>query len=131
MIADPVSDLVSRINNCVRARKRLVYMPCSKYKLALLSAIKSCGYLERVSVLRHSAYKADALAEITYIAGEPLISSIIQISKPGRRVYWNRRTLKAQTCRRFGTFLLSTAKGIVNTAAALPMFGGEVVCKLI
>ncbi|MFP3038573.1 MAG: 30S ribosomal protein S8 [Candidatus Hodgkinia cicadicola] len=87
--------------------------------------------LERVSVLRHSAYKSDALAEITYIAGEPLISSIIQISKPDRRVYWNRRTLKAQTCRRFGTFLLSTAKGIVNTAVALPMFGGEVVCKLV
>lgn len=87
MIADPVSDLVSRINNCVRARKRLVYMPCSKYKLALLSAIKNCGYLERVSVLRHSACKSDALAEIRYIAGEPLISNITQISKPGRRVY--------------------------------------------
>ncbi len=87
MIADPVSDVVSRISNCVRARKRLVYMPCSKYKLALLAAIKSCGYLERISVLRHSLCRVDALAELRYVANEPLISSITQISRPGCRIY--------------------------------------------
>ncbi|ACT34271.1 putative 30S ribosomal subunit protein S8 [Candidatus Hodgkinia cicadicola Dsem] len=130
MIADPVAAMLSHIYNSVRARKRLIRLPYSKFKLAILTAIRACGYLERVSVLRHSRHVAELVAELAYVAGEPILKKLTQISKPGRRVYWSRAQALACSRRRLGVCLLSTNLGVITTLASPPV-GGEAICRLV
>ncbi|MFP3037912.1 MAG: 30S ribosomal protein S8 [Candidatus Hodgkinia cicadicola] len=128
-MVDSIANMLSHIKNCVMAKKNLVYIPYSRYKLSLLLAIRNCGFFKRISVLKHSVFKSDILIELNYTGGMPLIHNIIQISKSGNRVYWNNKQLK-KAKHQVGVYILSTNKGI-RTSLDLPIEGGEVVCKFI
>ncbi|AUG91519.1 30S ribosomal protein S8 [Candidatus Hodgkinia cicadicola] len=123
---DPVASMVSHINNCIAINRGFVYIPYSKYKLNVLNAIKQSGYIDRLSLLSYNANKADIAIEFRRVGSALLIRSVTQVSKPGNRVYWTSK----QLAREFGTFVLSTCKGIVNSAFNRA-HGGEVVCKLL
>ncbi len=79
--------MVSHITNCIVINRSFVCVPCSKHKLNVLNAIKQSGYIDRLSILRYSACKADIVIELKRVGGALLLRSITQISKPGRRVY--------------------------------------------
>ncbi|AIC63827.1 30S ribosomal protein S8 [Candidatus Hodgkinia cicadicola] len=123
---DPVANMISHINNCIARNRGFVYIPYSKYKLNVLNAIKQSGYIDRLSILRHNAHKADIAIEFRRVGRALLIRSVTQISKPGNRIYWTRKRLACE----FGTFVLSTCEGIVNSAFKRA-HGGEIVCKLL
>ncbi len=120
--------MFAHINNCIRARKCIVYIPYTKYKLNLILAIKECGFFQKVSLLKHNIYRSDILIELKYISGVPLMQDIIQISKPSKRVYWGIKQLKFKY--QLGIYVLSTDRGI-RTSLQEPCFGGEPICKLI
>lgn len=84
---DPVANMISHINNCIARNRGFVYIPYSKYKLNVLNAIKQSGYIDRLSILRHNAHKADIAIEFRRVGRALLIRSVTQISKPGNRIY--------------------------------------------
>ncbi len=45
-MVDSIANMLSHIKNCVMAKKNLVYIPYSRYKLSLLLAIRNCGFLK-------------------------------------------------------------------------------------
>ncbi|AUG34171.1 30S ribosomal protein S8 [Candidatus Hodgkinia cicadicola] len=125
-MSDPIANMVSHINNCVAANRGFVYIPYSKHKLSVLNAIKQSEYIDRLSVLRYSSHKADIAIEFRRVGSSLLIRSVTQISKPGNRVYWT----SGRLAREFGTFIVSTCEGVVNSAFKRA-HGGEIVCKLL
>ncbi|XXM93279.1 MAG: 30S ribosomal protein S8 [Candidatus Hodgkinia cicadicola] len=120
-----IANMISHINNCVAVNRGFVYVPYSKHKLNILRAIAQSGYIDKLSTLRYSEHSADIAIEFKRAGHSLLIRSITQISKPGNRTYWTR----AQLVRKFGVFILSTSKGVVNSVFDRTL-GGEVVCKL-
>ena len=49
-MTDPIADMLTRIRNGQKARKRSVSMPSSKLKLAVAGVLRDEGYLTDVSV---------------------------------------------------------------------------------
>ncbi|XXN19713.1 MAG: 30S ribosomal protein S8 [Candidatus Hodgkinia cicadicola] len=121
-----IANMISHINNCVTVNRGFIYVSYSKHRLNILNAIKKSGYIDRLSILRYSIHKADICIELKRVGKAILVRRIIQVSKPGNRIYWTR----ARIAQEFGVFIVSTCKGIVNSKFET-VHGGEVLCKLL
>jgi len=110
--------MISHLNNCILKKKPLVLVAYSKHKFNVLKAIKQSGYVDRLTRL--------ILLLSSGVCGAPLVRNVIQVSKPGSRVYWSR----VRASKEFGVLILSTNTGVVSSTS-LCSNGGEVVCRLI
>jgi small subunit ribosomal protein S8 len=62
--------------------------------------------------------------------GEPKISSLKRISKPGRRVYIDKENIPT-VLNGFGLAIISTSKGMMtNMDAKKGRIGGEFICEV-
>jgi small subunit ribosomal protein S8 len=129
-MTDPVGDLLTRIRNGQRANKATITTPASKLRENLLTVLEREGYIrgfERYSVRDG----IDELkVELKYNEGEPVITKIERISKPGRRVYAKIADLQ-KVYNGLGISILSTPRGVMSDAEARTAnVGGEVLCQV-
>lgn len=129
-MTDPVGDLLTRIRNGQRANKATITTPASKLRENLLTVLEREGYIrgfERYSVRDG----IDELkVELKYNEGEPVITKIERISKPGRRVYAKIAGLQ-KVYNGLGISILSTPRGVMSDAEARTAnVGGEVLCQV-
>ena len=129
-MTDPVGDLLTRIRNGQRANKATITTPASKLRENLLTVLEREGYIrgfERYSVRDG----IDELkVELKYNEGEPVITKIERISKPGRRVYAKIADLQ-KVYNGLGISILSTLRGVMSDAEARTAnVGGEVLCQV-
>jgi len=128
---DYLGDLLARIKNAQRARlaevKMHPYLP--KHQIKILTLLYREGYIRGFKEYWDiSENRKIVKVTLKYsLRGEPVIENIFRISKPGRRVYVNTKTLwQPKTTR--GTFILSTPKGyLVDRDARLLNLGGELL----
>jgi small subunit ribosomal protein S8 len=72
----------------------------------------------------------ELVVELKYHEGQPVISRVTRVSKPGRRVYAAIQTL-GRVHNGLGISILSTSKGVLSDAEArLQNVGGEVLCEV-
>lgn len=127
MFNDSISDLLTRIRNANTARKRLVVMPYSKMKQQVADILKANGFLEEVKVAEADGFKS---LEITLPADQETITSLIRVSKPGRRVYTGAQDIPLVLGGR-GIVILSTSGGLMTGRDARKAgLGGELICKV-
>lgn len=129
-MTDPVADLLTRIRNGQRANKATITTPASKLRENLLTVLEREGYIrgfERYSVRDG----IDELkVELKYNEGEPVITKIERISKPGRRVYAKIADLQ-KVYNGLGISIISTPRGVMSDAEARTAnVGGEVLCQV-
>lgn len=126
---DPIADMLTRIRNAVMAGKNEVRLPLSKLKLTVAEQLKKAGYL--TSVKTEKGTPRDTLIITIYEAGEnALISEIVRLSKPGRRVYVGADDIPMVKNGR-GIVLVSTSKGVMTgREAKKARLGGELICKV-
>ena len=129
-MTDPVGDLLTRIRNGQRANIATITTPASKLRENLLTVLEREGYIcgfERYSVRDG----IDELkVELKYNEGEPVITKIERISKPGRRVYAKIADLQ-KVYNGLGISILSTPRGVMSDAEARTAnVGGEVLCQV-
>lgn len=129
-MTDPVGDLLTRIRNGQRANKATITTPASKLRENLLTVLEREGYIrgfERYSVRDG----IDELkVELKYNEGEPVITKIERVSKPGRRVYAKIADLQ-KVYNGLGISILSTPRGVMSDAEARTAnVGGEVLCQV-
>jgi small subunit ribosomal protein S8 len=126
---DPIADMLTRIRNAAQVGKYEVKLPHSKLKQVVAEQLKKAGYLASVKM---TAAKPQAQLEI--LINQPgsnsLITEIVRLSKPGRRVY-----AKADQIPRIkngrGIVLVSTSKGVMTgSEAQAAKLGGELICKV-
>jgi small subunit ribosomal protein S8 len=129
-VSDPIADMLTRIRNAVSARHDAVAIPASKMKVAIADVLKSEGFIKDYSVATEDGKTQPTLkVELSYGGRrQPVLSGVKRVSKPGLRVYVQRREIP-RVYGGLGIAILSTPKGIMTGQEARRQeVGGEVLC---
>jgi len=127
---DPISDMLTSIRNAVAVRQPTVLIPFSKLKYELLEILEKKGFIEKVEKRGRKAKKIIKITLKYSKDGEPAISGLKRISKPGQRIYspWNKiKRVKGG----LGIAIISTSKGLMtDNEARKKRTGGEILCEI-
>lgn len=130
-IVDSISDLITRIRNAQMAFKKTVDSPMSRAREDLVKVLLNEGYVRGYTIVECEKTKHKVLRiELKYFEGNPVISEIKRVSKPGRRIYSSIKDLPFVK-NGLGINILSTDKGIMSdTEARKQSVGGEIICSV-
>ena len=127
---DPITDLLNRIRNGMRAGHERVDVPASRVKEDLLKVLLEEGY---VTSFRRVEEKGRPLLRVALKydpEGEPVVTGIERISRPGRRVYSAAKEIP-EVLGGLGISIVSTSKGITSGRKAREArLGGEILCNV-
>ena len=127
MFNDSIADLLTRIRNASTARKQTVVMPYSKLKEQVAGILKDSSFIKSVKVTANGNFKS---LEIELSADPEAITSLIRVSKPGRRVYTTAKNIPLVLGGR-GLVIVSTSGGVMTGREARQKgLGGELICKV-
>ena len=129
-VIDPISDLLNRLRNGMRAGHERVDMPASRLKEDVLKVLAEEGYI--VSYRRVEEKGRPVLrVGLKYDGdGEPIVNGLERVSKPGRRVY-ARSAGMPEVLGGLGVAIVSTSKGITTgQKARAAKIGGEVLAHV-
>ena len=127
MFIDPIADLLTRLRNAKTARKSVVVMPHSKLKEQVAKILQTNKFIENVKVTEVDGFKS---LELTLSADPDAITSLVRVSKPGRRVYTAAKDIPLVLGGR-GIVIVSTSGGIMTGRDARKAgLGGELICKV-
>lgn len=126
---DPIADMLTRIRNAQTGGSLDVEIPCSNLKLAILSVLKTEGYIEDFQTSVTEGKKSISVA-LKYYQGKPVIEKIKRVSRPGLRIY-RRSTELPTVLAGMGIAVVSTSKGVMTERSARAQnLGGEVLCTV-
>ena len=129
-MSDPLGDMITRIRNGQSARKSVISSPASKLRSNVLEVLKREGYIRDYSAAEVRPGIREITIELKYHEGQPVISEIVRVSKPGRRVYSGIKDLK-RVYNGLGIAILSTPRGVLSdNEARVANVGGEVLCQV-
>jgi small subunit ribosomal protein S8 len=130
MMTDPIADMLTRIRNALKARFAKVQIPSSSVKVNIAKILKEEGYIRSWHVIEDSKQGMLEVSLKYAEKGEPVITELIRLSKPSRRVYVNKGTVP-KIRNGLGVAVISTSKGIVTDAVARQQgVGGELICSV-
>ena len=125
-MTDPISDLVTRINNANRAKIQTITFSSSNLTSSIAEVLKQEGYIENYKIISHDKKKS-TIINLKFKNLVPVIHGIKQISKPGLRVYQECKKLP-YVLHGIGTAIISTSKGVMTDREARKnKIGGEVL----
>jgi small subunit ribosomal protein S8 len=127
-VSDPIADMLTRIRNAIMAKRDNVLLPASKMKLAIARILKEEGFINGYEVVRGKPHRAIKI-DLKYLdANQPAISGLKRISKPGLRVYVQRKEIP-RIYGGLGNAIISTSKGVRTGQQAWHQgIGGELLC---
>ncbi len=128
-LSDPIGDMLARLKNSQMRNHKRVELPSSKFKAKIAEILKSEGYIIDYEV-KSDDNKANLHIILKYNLGNPVISSIERVSKPGRRIFSSAESLP-KVNNGLGIAIISTPKGVMTDIDARKQkVGGEVICKV-
>lgn len=129
-MTDPIADMLTRIRNAQANKFSTVDVYGSKFARSILEVLEKEGYIK--AFVDHIGDKGIKMyrVELKYDAGQPVISKLKSVSKPGRRVYSPIANMP-KVMNGLGIAILSTSKGVMSDAEARnARVGGEVICHV-
>ena len=128
-LTDPVGDMIARIINAQLRNHKKVELPSSNFKVKIADVLKNEGYITDYKT--HSELNKSKLEiSLKYHYGNPVISSIQRVSKPGRRIFSSAESLPIIN-NGLGIAIVSTPKGVMTDIDARKQkIGGEIICKV-
>ncbi len=127
-LSDPIGDMLARIKNSQMRNHKKVELPSSKFKIKLAEVLKSEGYIIDYMVTEDK--KPNLKINLKYNLGNPVISTIERVSKPGRRIFSSAESLP-KINNGLGIAIVSTPKGVMTDIDARKQnLGGEIICKV-
>ena len=128
-LSDPIGDMIARIKNAQLRNHKKVQLPSSIFKVKIAEVLKSEGYIIDYKVSQESN-KPYLEISLKYNSGNPVISSIQRVSKPGRRIFSRAESLP-KINNGLGIAIISTPKGVMTDIDARKQkVGGEIICKV-
>ena len=125
---DPIADMLTRIRNALMARHDYTNVPASKVKIALAETLKKEGFIRGYEVSQDGVRRTIRVQLAYTDKREPTITGIQRISKPGLRVFVQRREVP-RVYGGLGIAIISTSQGMLTGGEARKRgVGGEVVC---
>ncbi len=127
---DPIADMLTRIRNAQVVRKDVVSVPSSKLKRAVLELLKSEGYIADYQAAQEGNWELLRIRLKYSEKNQPHIGGLRRISKPGLRIYVDKKELPRFYGGR-GISVLSTSQGIMTGREAYRRgVGGELLCYI-
>jgi len=121
--------MLTRIRNGQAANKVTVDIPSSNVKQAIAKVLKDEGFIEDFSVTKDGV-KTSIVVTLKYYMGEPVISKLQRVSRPGLRTYKSVDELP-RVIGGMGIAIISTSNGVMSDKAARAAgHGGEVLCTV-
>ncbi|OQX91592.1 MAG: 30S ribosomal protein S8 [candidate division Zixibacteria bacterium 4484_95] len=117
-MTDPIADMLTRIRNASRVSIRRVDIPASKLKRKISEVLLENNFIRSID------YVEDGLQGILRIRlrytpdGISVIKGIKRISRPGLRIYKNKKDL-IKGSKQPGMLVLSTSSGVMNEKEAI------------
>ena len=127
MKSDPIADLLTRIRNASRAEHEKVDVPSSRLKVRVCEILKEEGFIKNFRVLEDNKQNVLRVYMKYGPGNEKVISGLVRVSKPGRRVYVTHDKVPSILAG-MGVALVSTSRGVVTDRDARKQkVGGEVL----
>ena len=128
-LSDPIGDMIARIKNAQLRNHKKVELPSSNFKVKILDILKSEGFIIDYKINKETK-KPIVMIDLKYHSGNPVISTIQRISKPGRRIFSSAESLP-KINNGLGIAIISTPKGVMTDIDARKQkVGGEIICKV-
>jgi small subunit ribosomal protein S8 len=130
MYTDAISDLLTRIRNALVVKHAQVIAPSSKMKVSIAQVLREEGYIQGFDVTKDRPQPMLRIWLKYTEDGEPAITALKRVSKPGCRIYAGKQELP-RVKSGMGVAILSTSRGIMTDKKARRLgVGGEVLCHV-
>ncbi len=128
--SDPIADMLTRIRNASRAGKTQVNIKASKICEGIAAVLKQEGYIQDYDRIDDGKQGILRVMLKYDPEGQPAITEIKRMSKPGCRLYASVDSLPT-VLGGMGIVVVSTSKGIVSDRSCREnKVGGEVLCTV-
>ncbi|WP_071517805.1 30S ribosomal protein S8 [Geitlerinema sp. PCC 9228] len=128
---DTISDMLTRIRNACLVKHPTTEVPSTRMTRSIAQVLKEEGFIADYE--EHSeGVKKNITISLKYKGKnrQPTIHTLKRVSKPGLRVYSNRKELP-RVLGGIGVAVISTSKGIMTDREARRQgIGGEVLCYI-
>ena len=129
-ISDPIADMLTRIRNAIMARHDYVPVPASRMKLSIAKILKEEGFINDYEVIRGKPNRVIKIYLKYYDDTQSAISGLERVSKPGLRVYVQRKEMP-RVHGGLGVAIISTSNGVRTGQQAWHLgTGGELLCHV-
>ena len=129
-VTDPIADMLTRIRNAVRAKKKEVNLPSSQLKIEIARILKEEGYIKNYKIIEDNK---QGILNITlkYVDNnQSAITGLRRVSKPGCRIYCSQDSIP-KVLGGLGLVIISTSKGVMTGQKCEELgLGGEVLCEI-
>ncbi len=130
-MTDPIADMLTRIRNGAKAKRRAVDIPASKLKREIARILKERNYIKRVEEFEDGKQGIIRVFLRYNKDDNAVISGIDRISRPGLRKYVDSSEVSYTGRRKHGITIISTSSGVMtNVEAGRKKIGGELVCRV-
>ena len=129
-LSDPIADMLTRIRNAARVRRRHVNVRASKVCAGVANVLKQEGYIEDFKTIEDDKQGLLRIYLKYGPNGEQVITDLQRASRPGRRLYRGANELP-KPMGGLGVAVVSTSKGVMSDRQARKgNVGGEVLCTV-
>ena len=127
---DIIADLLTRIRNGVKSKKKEVNIPSSRLKVEVVKILKEEGYIRNFKVIDDNK---QGILNVTLKYGEDgksVVSGLRRVSKPGCRIYCTADSVP-KALDGLGLVIVSTSQGVLSGRRCEELgTGGEVLCSV-
>lgn len=128
-MTDPVADYLTRLRNAIQAKHKRVDIPTSNLKRELTKLLVAKKFIAGFTEMKETAQGVLRL-QLKYNDGQPVISGLQRVSRPGLRAYVDADTLP-RVLGGLGVAIISTPRGLMTDKEAREArVGGEVICEI-
>jgi small subunit ribosomal protein S8 len=129
VVNDTISDMLTRLRNANLAKHQVVEVPSTKMTRNIAGILLEEGFIQSFEEVGEN-FNAQLLLSLKYKGKnrQPVITALRRVSKPGLRVYANRKELP-RVLGGLGIAVMSTSQGVMTDSKARHQgLGGEVLC---
>ncbi|NPV83444.1 MAG: 30S ribosomal protein S8 [Candidatus Aminicenantes bacterium] len=129
-LTDPIADMLTRIRNAVRAKKKEINVPSSRLKVEIARILKEEGYIKNYKVIEDNKQGVLNIVLKYTDDNQSVISGLRRVSKPGCRIYCTRDSIP-RVLDGLGVVIISTSRGLLTDKQCQEQgLGGEVLCEI-
>lgn len=129
-LTDPIADLLTRIRNAAKVRKKEVSLPSSRMKVELAKVLRDEGYIKNYRVTGDKKQGILNIALKYTDERQSAITGLRRASRPGCRIYCKADSIP-KVLGGLGVVILSTSTGITTGKKCEELgVGGEVLCYI-
>jgi len=130
-MTDPIADMLTRIRNGSKAKRKAVDIPASNVKREIARVLMEEKFIKDMIEIPDKKQGIFRVYLKYSRDDDPIIRGIKRLSSPGLRRYFDLDQLKRMGKNQVGLLIISTSQGIMTNLDAFKKgLGGEAICNV-